>query len=92
MSIVVVATISSACMSLITFVIYALDKRAARHGGRRTPEVTLHLLELLGGWPGALIAQRVLRHKNAKLSYQVVFCLIVALHVVGWTVFLWNSR
>ena len=73
-------------MSAIAFGAYALDKRAARCQGGRTPEMTLHLLELLGGWPGALLAQRVLRHKNAKASYQIVFWLIGALHVAGWVV------
>ena len=73
-------------MSLITFVAYYLDKRAARLSRPRTPEVTLHVLELLGGWPGALLAQRLIRHKNAKVGYQVVFWLIVAVHVAGWIV------
>jgi uncharacterized membrane protein YsdA (DUF1294 family) len=73
-----------ALMSLITFVAYCLDKRAARLGRPRTPEVSLHLLELLGGWPGALLAQRMIRHKNAKLGYQVMFWLIVAAHIAGW--------
>ena len=73
-------------MSLITFAVYYLDKRAARLGRPRTPEATLHVLELLGGWPGALLAQRLIRHKNAKVGYQVVFWLIVAMHVAGWIV------
>lgn len=73
-------------MSLITFAVYGLDKRAARLGQSRTPEATLHVLELLGGWPGALLAQRLLRHKNVKVGYQVVFWLIVAVHVAGWFV------
>ena len=60
-------------MSLITFAVYYLDKRAARLGRPRTPEATLHVLELLGGWPGALLAQRLIRHKNAKIGYLVVF-------------------
>ena len=71
-------------MSLITFVAYYLDKRAARLGRPRTPEATLHVLELLGGWPGAWLAQRIIRHKNAKVGYQVVFWLIVVAHVGGW--------
>ncbi|HAT10676.1 MAG TPA: hypothetical protein DCS97_08805 [Planctomycetes bacterium] len=71
-------------MSLITFVAYYLDKRAARLGRPRTPEVTLHVLEIFGGWPGALVAQRLIRHKNAKLSYQFVFWVIVMVHVAGW--------
>lgn len=37
----------------------------------------LHLLELLGGWPGAFLAQRRLHHKCSKGSYQFVFWLIV---------------
>ena len=46
--------------SLVTFAAYALDKSAAQKGQWRTRESTLHLLGLIGGWPGALIAQRVL--------------------------------
>jgi len=83
-SLLVAVSIAYGTMSLITFTVYSLDKRAARLGRPRTPEATLHVLELLGGWPGALLAQRVIRHKNAKLSYQVVFWLIGAVHVAGW--------
>ena len=82
-------------MSMIAFVAYALDKRAAGRGRPRTPEATLHLLELLGGWPGAFVAQRLIRHKNAKVSYQVVFWLIVVLHVAAWGAILywqWQLR
>lgn len=73
-----------AAMSLLCLAAYALDKRAARRGARRTPEATLHLLELLGGWPGALLGQRLIRHKNSKLRYQIVFWGIVALHAAAW--------
>jgi uncharacterized membrane protein YsdA (DUF1294 family)/cold shock CspA family protein len=67
-------------MSGITWLAYGLDKRAARRDARRTPEVTLHLLEFLGGWPGALIAQRSLHHKNRERAYQLAFWAIVLLH------------
>lgn len=71
-------------MSLVTFVAFAWDKSRAKRAERRVPERTLHLLELLGGWPGALAGQRWLRHKSEKLSYRVVLWAIVALHVAGW--------
>ena len=67
-------------LSLATFLAYARDKRAARRQARRIPELTLHLLELAGGWPGALLAQRALRHKNRKLAYQFAFWACVLLH------------
>lgn len=71
-------------MSLATFLVFAWDKWSAQRGRRRVPEATLHLLELLGGWPGALAGQRWLRHKSAKLSYRVVLWTIVVLHAAGW--------
>lgn len=69
-----------ATLSLLTVAAYAHDKRAAIAERRRTPEFTLHMLELLGGWPGALLAQRWLRHKNRKTSYQFAFWACVLLH------------
>lgn len=73
-----------AVMSLLTFLLYWHDKNRARNEGWRTPEKVLHGVELLGGWPGALLAQQRFRHKTRKLSYQAVFWLIVLLHQVFW--------
>lgn len=78
-------------ISLLTFAVYAFDKRRAVKEGERTPETMLHLLELIGGWPGAFLGQRLLRHKSAKISYQFVFWLIVLAYeivaadwLLGW--------
>ena len=71
--------------SLICYAAYALDKSAARRQGRRMPERTLHLLALLGGWPGAWIAQRRLRHKTNKPRFLLVFWLTVLLNVAAVT-------
>ena len=65
-------------VSLVTVVVYRSDKARAENGSRRTPEKVLHLLELAGGWPGALVAQWTYRHKNRKASYQISFWLAVA--------------
>lgn len=67
-------------ISAVTFGLYARDKQRAGWGARRVPEKRLHLLELLGGWPGAFLAQKKLRHKCSKASYQWVFWLIVLGH------------
>ena len=64
-------------LAVLAYGAYALDKRRARAKEWRLSETGLHLLELLGGWPGAFLAQRRLRHKCSKGSYQVVFWLIV---------------
>lgn len=63
-----------------TDLMYGWDKRKAKTTGWREPEKYLHFMELIGGWPGAFIAQRRLRHKSSKFSYQVVFILIVGLY------------
>ena len=67
-------------MSGLAYWVYAVDKRRAEEGLWRVPEAQLHLLELLGGWPGAFVAQRRLRHKCSKGSYQFVFWFIVIIH------------
>jgi len=69
--------------SLVSFVLYAWDKSAAAHGAWRTPESTLHWWALLGGWPGALLAQRLIRHKSVKAEFRTVFWATVALNVVA---------
>ena len=71
-------------LSLVCAGLYWHDKHQALGQGRRTPEKLLHATELLGGWPGALVAQQVWRHKTRKLSYQLVFWLIVLVHQVVW--------
>ncbi|MFL1467616.1 DUF1294 domain-containing protein [Marinobacter sp. HN1S83] len=73
-------------MSLITFLMYAVDKGAAERGNRRVPEGRLHLFELLCGWPGALVGQQFFRHKTRKTSFQVAFWFYVILNlaVLAW--------
>lgn len=66
--------------SSVAFLAYAFDKSAARNDQWRTQESTLHLFALAGGWPGALAAQRFLRHKSKKQSFQIVFWATVALN------------
>jgi uncharacterized membrane protein YsdA (DUF1294 family) len=71
-------------VSVLAFLLYWSDKRKARVDHWRTPENVLHALEFAGGWPGALLAQQVFRHKTRKVSFQLVFWIIVLLHQVFW--------
>ncbi|MSP26905.1 MAG: DUF1294 domain-containing protein [Methylococcales bacterium] len=71
-------------IGIITFLLYRLDKNRAIRGQWRISEFTLHCCEFFGGWAGALLAQQWLRHKNKKLSFQLVFWLIVGSHLLGW--------
>lgn len=70
-------------LSLLSLLVYAWDKHAARKGRQRTPENTLHLLALAGGWPGALFAQQWLRHKTVKKKFRAVFWTTVVLNLAA---------
>lgn len=75
-----------ALASLVCFIVYALDKSAAKRGSWRVPENTLHLLAIVGGWPGAICAQQMLRHKTQKPSFRAVFWVTVVVNVLVFTV------
>jgi uncharacterized membrane protein YsdA (DUF1294 family)/cold shock CspA family protein len=66
--------------SCVAYLAYVFDKAAALKGHWRTPESTLHLFSLAGGWPGAMLAQRTLRHKTQKQSFQVTYWATVVLN------------
>lgn len=82
-------------LSMLTFLMYAWDKRKAIQSAHkkvnRTPERTLQLLALCGGWPGALFAQQLLRHKSKKRRF--IFVLWVCITVnLGGIVYFWLNR
>jgi uncharacterized membrane protein YsdA (DUF1294 family) len=80
-----------AVVSVVTFCAYFVDKRAAIAARRRIPERTLHGLELIGGWPGALAAQWCFRHKWRKGRFMAVVAGIVALHACGWAAWFYRG-
>jgi uncharacterized membrane protein YsdA (DUF1294 family) len=69
-------------LGLITFFIYKKDKKASKENTWRVSEKTLHILSLLGGWGGASIAQRTLRHKTQKRGFKVIFILTILLNLI----------
>jgi uncharacterized membrane protein YsdA (DUF1294 family)/cold shock CspA family protein len=70
--------------SSVAFAAYGLDKAAARRGRWRTQETTLHFLALIGGWPGALTAQRLFRHNSKKQTFQIAFWATVVINCCGF--------
>lgn len=78
-------------VSAITFLLYGLDKSSARLGRWRTRESTLHFFGLIGGWPGALVAQTVLRHKSRKQPFKTVFWFTAVLNC-GALVWFYSPR
>ncbi|MFZ4508606.1 MAG: DUF1294 domain-containing protein [Fimbriimonas sp.] len=70
-------------LSAVTLLFYGWDKRMAQAGNQRIPENTLHLLALLGGWPGALLGQGLFRHKIRKQPFRTIFWATVVLNIVG---------
>ena len=89
-----------AVINLITYLSYRSDKKKSRAKEWRTSEATLHFLELFGGWPAALLAQRQFRHKYSKIDFQIIYWMIVILHlylaidyIFDWKIFrsIWHS-
>lgn len=68
-----------ALLSVLAFGMYGVDKSAAKKGQWRTSESTLHTIAVVGGWPGALVARQVFRHKTTKQPFRTIFwCTVVA--------------
>lgn len=70
--------------SCLAYLAYVFDKAAAVQGKWRTTEQSLHLFSLFGGWPGAILAQKMIRHKTQKRSFQVIFWATVVLNCIGF--------
>lgn len=90
MYVLIIFTIYAAA-SALAFVMYWWDKQAAIKGRRRVRERSLHLVELCGGWPGALVAQRTFRHKTRDPWFRAVFFAIIGLHAIGWGLLMWAA-
>lgn len=70
--------------SLVSLILFYVDKEQAKNNAWRISEKHLHLSELLGGWPGAYLAMHLFRHKRQKPTYLTTYYLIVGLHLFTW--------
>ena len=78
-----------AIFSVVSAAMHFADKRRAVRSKQRIPERSLHSMELVGGWPGAIAMTRLIRHKTSKRCYMIRLYAIAASHVVGWMLLLW---
>lgn len=69
-------------IGLITFGVYAKDKSSAKNNGWRTPENTLHTLAIFGGWVGASVAHKMLKHKSSKTSFRQIFYATIVINMI----------
>lgn len=74
--------------SIVAIFAYGLDKFRAQKKAYRIPEATLHMLGIVGGWPGALFAQRYFRHKTSKMSFQIQYYITVVVHLLLSTAYI----
>ncbi len=74
--------ISTALTSVVLGALYVWDKRAAANGNNRVPEQQLLIWAALGGWPGACVVGRLIRHKTQKRSYRLAFGICVLLNIL----------
>lgn len=74
--------------SLVAVFAYGLDKYRAKKNAYRIPEATLHMLGIVGGWPGAFAAQRYFQHKTQKLSFQIQYYITVVVHLLLATAYI----
>jgi len=73
--------------SLATYCMYALDRHAMMTGGWRVPEIVFHIMNLFGGWIGALLAQSIMHHKYHDIGFKFLFwsTLVLNIGLFGWT-------
>lgn len=80
--------------SIITAIMFAIDKYLATIYAYRISEKYLILASAACGWPGGLLAMKMVRHKTQKSSFQVMMglAIIVNIVIVFWLLPLGNCH
>lgn len=69
-----------AAWSIVTFVLYGIDKGVAKTRGTRVPEIVLHAFALAGGFAGGWLGRAIFHHKTLHRS----FAAVLAVSTVAW--------
>lgn len=70
--------------SLACFAVYAFDKPTGNALRWRASHPALLVLGLVGGWPGATVAQQLLQQQAIPRAFRALFWASVALNVLGF--------
>lgn len=69
-------------LSIVTLILYGIDKHKAIRHEWRLSESTLLLPAALGGAYGALIGMLLFHHKTRKMKFVILVPLFVIIHTV----------
>ena len=59
-------------MTIVTFILYGVDKGKAKKGRWRIPEKTLLLFAACFGGLGAFLGMKIFRHKTKHTSFKIL--------------------
>ncbi len=79
-------------LSILTFLLYGLDKFLAKAEWKRVPERWFHTLSLIGGFPGAFLGMKTFNHKTNKPKFRWMIFASLLLHLIGITAFIARLR
>ena len=71
-------------ITIVTFLVYGIDKWKAKQGSWRISEATLLILAVIGGSIGALLGMRVWHHKtmHKKFKYGLPLILLAQIALI----------
>ena len=64
------------------------DKKLARSGKYRIPELRIFLIAIIGGSVGVLLGMEIFKHKTKHLTFEIGIPLIIFLQVIAYRFFL----
>ena len=67
-------------LSVITFIVYTIDKIKAQVKAWRIPEKALLTLSVIGGALGGLVAMYTVRHKTKHWYFTLINVLSIGIH------------
>lgn len=76
-------------INILTWLLFAIDKRRSRRRQWRISERTLLFLSLFGGTPGAYLGRRMLHHKTRKQPFSTLLHGILILQVIALVGIIW---